>query len=174
MKRHEAIKHYSEIQTPDTATYPGSDELLCVDSSFSKAFGFDKIGVRHQILKPGRRSSWPHAEKTEEEFVFVIEGTPDVWIDGNLYRLKPGDGVGFPRGTGITHTFINNTEQDVRIFVVGERDRPDGKCYYPLHPKRNQEIGDYLWTDVPKRPLGTHDGMPDLLRERIKKGELKG
>jgi uncharacterized cupin superfamily protein len=87
------IKHYSEIKQPDNSHYSGSNELL----------------------PPGRRTSYPHAESMEEEFVYVIEGNPDAWVDGYLHRLAPGDGVGVPAGTEICHTFINNTEN---------RDRP--------------------------------------------------
>lgn len=74
------------------------DELLSIGSPFGKVFGLKRLGIHHELLPPGRRTSWPHAEKTEEEFVYVIEGTPDVWIDGNLHQLNPGDGVGFPPG----------------------------------------------------------------------------
>ena len=38
---------------------------------------------------PGRRTSYPHAESAEEEFVYVLEGHPDVWIDGTLHHLDP-------------------------------------------------------------------------------------
>lgn len=159
------IKHYSEIQEPDHAHYPGSDELMSIGSPFGKTLGLERLGIHHELLKPGRRTSWPHAERTEEEFAYVIEGTPDVWIDGELYRLKPGDGVGFVPGTGIAHTFINNTDADVRLLVVGETSREDNKCIYPLHPDRNRQIGEFFWDDAPKRELGSHDGLPDRQRD---------
>ncbi len=157
----EFIKHYAEIQESDDSRYPGSDELLSIGSPFGRIFGLKRLGVHHELLKPGRRTSWPHAESTEEEFAYVIEGEPDVWLDGKLYRLKPGDGVGFVPGTGIAHTFLNNTESDVRLLVVGETTRSDNKVFYPLDDKRNQDIGDLLWKDAPKRDLGMHDGLPD-------------
>lgn len=162
------IKHYSEIQDADDAHYPGSSELLSIGSPFGKHFGFQRLGIHHELLLPGRRTSWPHAESSEEEFAYVIEGHPDAWIDGHLYQLKPGDGVGFPAGTGISHTFINNTREPVRLLVVGERSKPENKCYYPMHPDRNAEIAkkDFLWKDVPKPELGPHDGLPDVLRAR--------
>jgi uncharacterized cupin superfamily protein len=72
--------------------------------------------VHYEILPPGRRTSFPHAEHDEEELIFVLEGTPDVWIDGEMFRLTEGDAVGFPSGTGIAHTFINDTEIDVRLL----------------------------------------------------------
>lgn len=119
------------------------------------------LGVHHERLPPGRRLSWPHAEADEEEFVYVIEGTPDVWIDGHLTRLKPGDAVGFPAGTGIAHTVLNNSESDVRILVVGEASRERSRIDYPLHPKRNLELGERHWKDRPERKLGPHNGLPD-------------
>ena len=66
-----------------------------------------RLGIHHERLPPGRRLCWPHAEADEEEFVFVLEGEPDLWLDGQVRRLKPGDGVSFPAGTGIAHTFPN-------------------------------------------------------------------
>ena len=42
-------------------------------------------------------------KSSEEEFVYVIEAR--VWIDGELFRLAPGDEVGFPAGTGIAAGF---------------------------------------------------------------------
>jgi uncharacterized cupin superfamily protein len=44
-----------------------------------------------------------------------------VWIDGQLHRLGPGDAVGLPAGTGICHTMLNNSAEEVRLLVVGER-----------------------------------------------------
>jgi uncharacterized cupin superfamily protein len=161
MNRTEFIKHYSEIQQADDSHYPGSTELLSIGSPFAKAFGLKRIGIHHEILPPGRRTSYPHAEEDEEEFVFVIEGNPDVWIDGHTHRLKPGDGVGFPCGTGVSHTFLNNTDLTVRLLVVGEASKRENKIFYPLNPERKEQVGKNWWTDAPKKELGKHPGRPD-------------
>ncbi len=157
-----------KTMTKDNSHYPGDDELMAVWSHLSVALGLTRIGVGHDLLQPGRRTSWPHAEFDEEEFVYVVEGEPDVWIDGTLHRLREGCGVGFPDRTGIAHCFINNTEQPVRLITVGEASRRRSKCFYPLHPKRNKEIGEGLWKDAPKRKLGDHDGQSDLRRASLK------
>jgi len=163
---HPNIKHYSEIQDPDGHSYyPGSDEPLSVGAAFGKTMGLRHLGVHHEWIPPGRRTSWPHAEEDEEEFIYVIEGTPDVWIDGNLHRLKPGDGVGFPSGTGVSHTFLNNSKKDVRLLVVGEASKKTSKIYYPYHPGREKQVGEAWWREVPKRPLGPHDGVPDAQKK---------
>lgn len=167
-KRPDVIKHYLEIQEPDNSCYKssGSDELLSIGSPFGKFYQFKRLGIHHEHLLPGRRTSWPHAEKTEEEFVYVIEGNPDVWLDGEIYRLNPGDAVGFLPGDGLAHTFINNTEKDVRLLVVGDTFREDNKVFYPLHPDRNAYVNEQCWNDIPKRKLGPHDGLPDKLRKK--------
>ncbi len=163
--RPEFIKHYSEIQEgPESSYYKGTKEFLSIGSPFAKAFGLSKLGIHHELLPPGRRTSWPHAEENEEEFVYVIEGHPDAWINGQTYRLNPGDAVGFPCGTGVSHTFINNTLEDVRLLVVGEASKKDSKIYYPLNPTRREQCVDSWWYDVPKHNLGPHDGLPDQIR----------
>jgi uncharacterized cupin superfamily protein/GNAT superfamily N-acetyltransferase len=165
--RHPCIRNYAAITLPDREnSYPGSDERLSIGAPFSKALGLRKLGIHHELLPPGRRTSWPHAEADEEEFVYVLEGNPEVWIDGTLYRLEPGDGVGFASATGIAHTFLNNTSRDVRLLVVGEPSRAENRIHYPLHPARNAEIGSAWWSDVPQRALGQHDGRPDACRDR--------
>ena len=158
------VVHYTEIEDDAQWSYPGSTEIFAHDAGFSAHFNLMRIGIRHQRLPPGRRTSWPHAEADEEEFIYVIEGEPDLWLDGEIRRLRPGDGIGFPAGTGIAHTFINNTESDVRLLVVGEASRQRSRVDYPLHPSRNAEIGARHWVDRPRRELGSHDGRPDKAR----------
>ena len=165
MTRPDCIKHWKEIQGPDDSHYRDSQELMSIGSPFGRSFGLSRIGIHHELVSPGRRTSWPHCEKTEDEFIYVIEGTPDVWLDGELVRLAPGDAVGFAAGTGLAHAFINNTQTDVRLLVVGDRKRDDNRLHYPMHPAHNAKIGELHWNDVPQRPRGPHDGLPDRLRE---------
>ena len=163
---HPCIVHYRDIQDPDKARYEGSDELLSIGSPFGRHFGLKKLGIHHELVPPGRRTSWPHAESAEEEFIYVIEGSPQAWINGELYQLEPGDGVGFPSGTGVAHTFINNSHTDVRLLVVGEAAKDENRIYYPLHPERNALMAerDYLWEDPPAQEMGHHDGLPEAQR----------
>lgn len=161
-KRPDFIRHYSECRDPLPGRYRGNDELLSVGSPLGKTLGLTRLGIHHESLPPGRRTSWPHAESKEEEFVYVLEGHPQVWIDGEVYELSPGDAVGFPAGTGICHTFLNNTATEVRLLVVGEATRGDNQCYYPLHPERRGQMGNFWWADAPQRPQGSHDGLPRI------------
>lgn len=162
LKRPIFIGHWSDFFSAEEWSYPGSTEKMGKSSPIGKKLGLEKIGIHYELLEPGRRTSWPHAEKDEEEFVYVIEGNPDVWIDGVLYPLSPGDFVAFPSGTGIAHTFINNTGITCKLLAGGEASRPGNKIHYPLHPKRNEEMKaqDRWWEDAPSTELGLHDGLP--------------
>lgn len=163
-KRPPMIAHWSAIAVPDDAHYRGDDEKLAIGAPFGRHFGLTRIGIHHHRLLPGRRTSYPHAESAEEEFVYVIEGTPDVWLDGVLHRLAPGDAVGFPAGTGVCHTFINNSDGEVRLLVVGETAKPENRIFYPRNPEQRPQRDDW-WEDVPARPMGGHDGLSDRVRD---------
>jgi uncharacterized cupin superfamily protein len=147
--------------------YPNSDEPMGPSRRVGHAAGLLRIGVNLQTLPPGSRSSWPHAEEDEEEFVYVVQGEVDCWIDGELHRMRAGDLAAFPAGTGICHTFVNNGDRDVLLLVGGEAPKPDSRIFYPLHPSRRNDLTwSQWWDDVPVRPQGPHDGLPDALRAR--------
>jgi len=150
--------------------YPNSDEFTGHDRSIGRHAGLLKIGVHLMRLAPGERSSWPHAEEKEEEFVYVLEGEVDAWIDGDIHAMRPGDFAAFPSGTGISHCFLNNSERDVLLLIGGEASKSDNRIYYPLHPQRRGDLPpSEWWDDVPKHRLEPHDGMPDALRSRSAK-----
>lgn len=157
MQRPDFIKHWTELEGPDDQHYPGDTELMEIGAPLARKLGLTRIGIHHVRLLPGRRTSYPHAESAEEEFAYVLEGTPDVWIDGNLHRLKPGDAVAFPAGTGICHTFLNNTREEVRMIVIGETPKPENRIRYPRNEAYEATRKD-RWVDWPERPIGPHDG----------------
>lgn len=149
-----------------THVYPQSTEPMGPVRRIGKAAGLVRIGVNLQRLPPGARSSWPHAEEDEEEFVYVVSGTVDAWIDGHVHRMVAGELAAFPAGTGIAHCFINNSDQDVHLLVGGEAPRAGSRIFYPLHPSRRADMGpEHWWSDVPAQPLGPHDGVPDAARK---------
>lgn len=158
MTRPPEIVRWQDIEGPEWS-YRGSTEKMGRDADYGKHFGLRSIGIHHVRLEPGRRSSFPHAESAEDEFVYVVAGTPDVWLDGHLHRLEPGDAVGFPAGTGLAHAFLNNTDADVLLIVAGDRAKRSNRIVYPVNPERRAVRTDW-WEDAPARQLGPHDGRP--------------
>ncbi len=144
--------------------YPQSTEPMGPVRRLGKEAGLERIGINIQRLPPGSRSSWPHAEENEEEFVYVISGEVDAWVDGHLHPMVAGDLAAFPVGTGISHCFINNGEQDVVLLVGGEAARQGSRIFYPLNPSRREDLpASSWWDDVPQQALGPHDGRPNKM-----------
>jgi uncharacterized cupin superfamily protein len=145
--------------------YPQSEEAMGPVRRVGSVAGLVRLGINLQRLPPGTRSSWPHAESDEEEFVYVIEGEVDAWVDGDLYRMHAGDFAAFPAGTGICHCFINNATTDALLLVGGEAAKPSNLIVYPLNPSRRTDLkATDWWHDAPPKTLGGHDGLPDALR----------
>lgn len=128
------------------------------DSDLGRALGATQFAVHWMTLKPGQRTSSPHAESIEEEFIYVIKGNPHVWVNGYIYPLTAGHAVGFPAGTGIAHTFINNTNEDIEMVILGERSKKENKCSFPVNPELYEEHKNIWWRDFPKQDFGPHDG----------------
>lgn len=151
----------------DLRSYPDSDEPLAYKRAIGKAAGLTRLGLNLLRVPPGHRSTWPHAEEDEEEFVYVIEGEIDMWVDGRIYPMRAGDLAAFPAGTGICHASINNSDREALLLIGGEAMKSASRIYYPLHPERQAQLpAAAWWTDIPLAPQGPHDGLPDALREK--------
>jgi uncharacterized cupin superfamily protein len=150
-------------------SYPNSKELQGVDALLNNHTRFSRIGIHAEVLPPVRRTSWPHAERDEEEFTYVIRGNVDCWLDGYIHPLTEGDFVGWESRTGITHVIINNSEEDAWLLVGGEASRQRNQYWYPYHPHRDKEVAQFneYWADHPVPKLGPHDGLPDKLRASL-------
>ena len=84
-KRPQLIGHHSSIRDWSAlAVYTGSDESFTTFAPLGENLGLERIAFNHEILKPGKRSSWPHAHSQDEELIYVLKGTPDIWINGQL------------------------------------------------------------------------------------------
>lgn len=158
----------STAEVPETTfSYPNSDEVMAPARAIGRAAGLQRIGLHVHRVPPGSRISWPHAEESEEEFVYVLDGEIDAWIDGNLHRMTAGDLAAFPAGTGICHTFINNGQRDATLLGGGQASAPGNRIFYPLHPQRREQMPwSHWWENVPLRPQGPHHGKPNALVEK--------
>jgi uncharacterized cupin superfamily protein len=165
------IRHLHSLRDWNAyAFYTGSLETFCLGAALGSDLGLKRIGILHELLRPGRRSSWPHAHKIEEELVYVLKGNPDIWINGKLYKCSPGDAVFFPPGTGLAHTLLNGTSEVCELLVFGEQEDNGDLIYYPCHPDRNEEckrLG-YYWNDHPVLEMGPHNGIPGETGDREK------
>ena len=155
MSRPECIANIADVPSSHIKI-ARTGELLGLASFLSDHFGLKRLRVQHETLPPGYRASSPHAHTTSEELIYIIEGHPDVWIDGNLYPLRPGDSVAFVPGTGIAHTLINNADHNARLLSIAI-DESDDRRFYPGNLEASDVPADVAeaWA---ARPRGPHPG----------------
>lgn len=127
------------------------------DADFGRVLETERIALHWVELPPNQKSSNPHAESLEEEFIYVVSGRPHVWVNGYIYQLEPGLCVGFPAGTGIAHTFINNGADKAEMVVLGDRTKKENMCSFPLNPELKEEHKEIWWESYPKQEIGPHD-----------------
>jgi uncharacterized cupin superfamily protein len=91
-------------------------------------FGLTNFGVNLTRLAPGASSSQMHRHKTQDEFVYILEGEPVLATDEGEAQLKPGMCAGFAAG-GRAHHLINRSDRDVVYLEIGDRSKGDGATY---------------------------------------------
>lgn len=163
------MKDKSEIINPYKEYIKSKDELwqphgAMKDADFSRALGSKKLAIHWVELPPNQRSSYPHAESAEEEVIYVVSGNPHVWVNGYIYLLESGLIVCFPGGTGIAHTFINNSNEAVEMIVLGERTKKENKCSFPINPELHSSQKEIWWDELPEQTFGPHNGQPGNLQ----------
>ncbi len=93
-------------------------------------FELSNFGVNLTKLEPGSASALLHFHSLQDEFIYILEGTPTVKIGFKEYLMKPGECIGFKAGTGVAHQLINNSDKNVTYLEVGDR-TPNDSVDYP-------------------------------------------
>lgn len=91
--------------------------------------GLRNFGVNLTRIVPGGQSSCRHAHTRQDEFIYVLRGTVTLETNAGTEILSAGMCAGFPAGTGNAHRFVNHTEEDVLLLVVGDRSAGDEVSY---------------------------------------------
>ena len=92
-------------------------------------FGLVNFGVNLTRLAPGAISSLRHAHSRQDEFVYVLQGTPTLITNAGETPLRPGMYAGFKAGTGNAHHLVNRTDTDVVYLEIGDRSAGDTAIY---------------------------------------------
>ena len=93
-------------------------------------FGLQNFGVNLTRLAPGSESALRHSHGKQDEFVYVLEGTPTLVTDAGEQQLEPGMCAGFPAGTGDAHHLVNRSSSNVLYLEIGDR-TPNDSVDYP-------------------------------------------
>ncbi|QCB48014.1 cupin domain-containing protein [Hydrogenophaga sp. PAMC20947] len=93
-------------------------------------FGLSHFGVNLTHLAPGSVSSLRHAHTRQDEFIYVVEGHPNLHTNLGVTALMPGDCAGFKAGSDDAHCLHNPTSETVIYLEVGDR-TPGDDAHYP-------------------------------------------
>jgi uncharacterized cupin superfamily protein len=98
-------------------------------------FDLDQFGVNVTTLDPGAATALLHAHSAEDEFIYVLEGTPTLRTrsDGVTAEelLTPGDFFGFKAGEGTAHAVVNLSDAPASILEIGTRRIDEDHVTYP-------------------------------------------
>jgi uncharacterized cupin superfamily protein len=92
-------------------------------------FGLANFGVNLTRLAPGAVSALRHAHSKQDEFIYVLQGSPTLHTDEGRLELAPGMCAGFKAGTGNGHHLVNETPEEVVYLEVGDRTPGDEGSY---------------------------------------------
>jgi uncharacterized cupin superfamily protein len=93
-------------------------------------FGLTNFGVNLTSLAPGAISALAHHHSKQDEFIYVLEGTPTLVLGSEEHLLGPGDCCGFKAGQGVAHQLVNRSESPVSYMEIGDRS-PGESVEYP-------------------------------------------
>ena len=113
----------SNYPEPFAARVEGREKRVLGD-----VFGLNNFGVNLTRLAPGAQSALRHSHTRQDEFVYILSGTPTLVTDTGQTRLSPGMCAGFRAG-GEAHHLVNRSGEDVVYLEVGDRTPGDGAVY---------------------------------------------
>ena len=92
-------------------------------------FGLKNFGVNLTKLAPGAISALRHAHTVQDEFIYILQGTPVLITDTGETSLSPGMCAGFKSGSGDGHHLVNRSQEEVVYLEIGDRNPGDAASY---------------------------------------------
>lgn len=127
------LRKGSVPETPGFVAYPPPFNLGRGNFSYrhlTEAGGLTQFGIALEVLHPGGQTSQPHWESTQDEFLYLLEGTLTVVEDGTETVITPGDCCCWKAGVPVTHSLRNHSDAPATYLIAGSR-TPNNICHYP-------------------------------------------
>jgi uncharacterized cupin superfamily protein len=114
-RRHPNVVNLDEVAT---------DEVGQGDFGFRRrrftleAAGGRGLGCSHLEVAPGKTAFPFHFHSTQDEAIFILEGTASVRIGADVVHVRAGDYVAFPAGHDTAHALTNTGDVPVRYLAM--------------------------------------------------------
>ena len=93
-------------------------------------FGLSNFGVNLTVMVPGSTSALRHSHSRQDEFIYILEGSPTLVTESGKTQLGPGMCAGFKAGEGGGHQLANRSNDVVVYLEIGDRTAGDS-VFYP-------------------------------------------
>jgi len=71
--------------------------------------------IKEELMAPGTREQL-HLHKAATQFFYILEGSAEMYLDGERFFLTTNQGLEIPPMT--THYIANNAENQLRFLVI--------------------------------------------------------
>ena len=92
-------------------------------------FGIANFGVNLTYLPPGSVSAPRHFHSHQDEFVYILAGTPILVTSAGEMPLHPGMCAGFKAGSDDAHQLRNSSDAMAIYLEIGDRTAGDVVTY---------------------------------------------
>ena len=100
------------------------------EQDLGRAAGSVTVGLRREVIPPGKQSAPRHAHMAEEEIFVVLRGRGTLLRGEARVAVEAGDVAAFPAGTGVAHAFVADLDEELEFLSIGER-KDNEVVYYP-------------------------------------------
>lgn len=107
-------------------------------------FNLSNFGVNLTELGPGAVSALMHHHSKQDEFIYILEGTPTLCHGPDTFVLKPGDCFGFKGASGTAHQLVNQTHGVVSYLEIGDRN-PGDEAEFPNDDLKASQLSGGVW-----------------------------
>ena len=107
-------------------------------------FGLTNFGVNLTQLAPGAVSALLHHHSKQDEFIYILQGSPTLLLGEKEYLLNAGDCMGFKAGTGLAHQLANRSQTLAVYIEAGDRTVND-EVEYPNDDLKATQLANGAW-----------------------------
>jgi uncharacterized cupin superfamily protein len=137
-----------EIPAPEIVTvYPEPFASLMsgrVKRKLGNYFGLTNFGVNLTSLESGAISALMHYHSKQDEFIYIIQGTPILLLNDTEYNLATGDCIGVKANQKLACQLVNNSAEIVVYLEIGDRTEGD-EVEYPNDDLKAKLQRDGAW-----------------------------
>jgi mannose-6-phosphate isomerase-like protein (cupin superfamily) len=73
----------------------------------------------------------PHSHREMEEVIYVVKGSGEAWVDGDVAPINVGDAILIPAGA--RHMMVNTGSKPLELFCAFSAADPENR--YKEHPE---------------------------------------